>query len=203
MASISRTALFNRALIKIGVPRIADPGEDTEVAHVCSEVFDTLARSELTLNPWSFAIRRTTLAALSDPPAFEWGYQFVLPEGFLRVVQLGDYYEFADIRGPTNQPAAPYAREGSLLLTNMSGAVPFRYVKDVSDDLTGWDAMFFEAFACRLAFEVCETLTKSATKKEAVAKEYRSALTQARRINAIQTPPQVLPDNSWVTARQI
>lgn len=197
----SRTDIINRALIKLGAPTIADPNEDSEQALKAGIVFDTLLRSELRMHPWSFAITRTTMSALSTAPAYEWLYAYQLPADFLRVVMVNDYWDFAGVREATDAPAVPYTIEGRQLLTNFAAPLKLRYVQDVSADPTSWDAIFIEAFSCRLGEELCETLTKSAAKKATMEQDYRQALRDARRVNAIELPPQPLPDNSWVTGR--
>lgn len=197
----SRTDVINRALIKLGTPTIADPNEDSEQALKAAVVFDDLVRSELRGNAWSFAITRTVLAALAAAPAYEWTYQFQLPSDFVRVVQVNDYWQFAGVREATDAAAVPYAIEGTKILTNFTAPLRFRYVRDVSDDPTVWDAAFIEAFSCRLAAELAETLTKSATKKQMMQGDYKIALREAKRLNAIELPPVPLPDNSWITGR--
>ncbi|CAB4126149.1 hypothetical protein UFOVP68_11 [uncultured Caudovirales phage] len=197
----SRTDIINRALIKLGAPTIADPNEDSEQALKAGVVFDTLLRSELRMHPWSFAIKRATLAPLTTAPAYEWTYAYQLPSDFLRIVMVNDYWDFAGVREANDAPAVPYSIEGQQLLTNFAAPLKFRYVYDVSADPNVWDALFVETFACRLGEELCETLTKSAAKKATMETDYRQALRDARRVNAIELPPQPLPDNSWVTGR--
>jgi hypothetical protein len=72
-----------------------------------------------------------------------------------------------------------------------------RCVQDPSE----YDALFVEALAARLAFESCETLTNSNTKKQALWEEYLAAMGAARRANAIERPALTLPDDSWLQAR--
>lgn len=197
----SRTDIINRAMVKLGAPTIADPNEDSEQALKAGLVFDTLLRTELRMHPWSFAISRTQMAALSTAPAYEWTYQYQLPADFIRIVMVNDYWAFAGVREASDMPTVPYVIEGQHLLTNFAAPLKLRYIKDVSEDPSEWDACFVEVFSCRLAEELCETLTKSAAKKSTLEQDYRQALREARRVNAIELPPQTLPDNSWVTGR--
>lgn len=195
--------LANRALIKLGVQTIANPLENTEPARVMRVVYDDLCRSELRINPWLFAIGRVDLPALLTPPTFGYANQFELPSDFIRVVQIGDFYDFAAVREGTNAPFAPYSIEGSAILTNYGAPLRLRYIRDVTEAPDIWDVSFREAFACRLAMEVCETLKKSTSAYAKAKEDYRDAIREARRLNAIESPPQFLPDNSWVLARYI
>ena len=197
----NKTEVFNRALIKIGVNTIASPDDPSEQARKCSLVYPSLTRAELRKNPWSFAITRFALPALSAAPAYGWGYAYQLPSDFVRVVQVGDYWDFAQIRNATDQPDVPYALEGGAILSNQGAPLRLRYVRDVLEDTEVWDDLFTEAFACRLAMEVCESLTKNQTKFANVVKWYKESIAEAKRLNAIETPPVPLPDNSWITGR--
>ena len=49
--------------------------------------------------------------------------------------------------------------------------------------------------------EMAEALTQSAQKRQLAIGEYRDAVVQARRLNAIETAPEVAPDDSWVMGR--
>jgi hypothetical protein len=197
----SRTDIINRAMIKLGAPTIADPNEDSEQALKAKAVFDSLIRAELRAQAWSFAIKRTQLAALAAAPEYEWTYAYQLPSDFVRIVQVSDYWPFAAVREATDNSAVPYVIEGQQILTNFAAPLRLRYVHDAGDDPNSWDAYFVEAFANRLAIELCETLTKSATKKQTLDRDYARALREAKRLNAIELPPIPIPDNSWITGR--
>jgi hypothetical protein len=198
----NRTAVMNRALIKLGRERIADETEESEPARVMASIFDDLARTTLRSQIWSFAKARASLAALSTAPAFGWVRAFQLPSDFLRVVQVNDYWDFALFREATQEEVVPFEIEGRTLLTDFAAPLKLRYIRDVSSEVETWDASFVEAFSCRLASEACETLTKgSGTKKQILMKEYEDALREAKRCNAIELPPVPVADGSWLTAR--
>ncbi|UQO04930.1 hypothetical protein L0Z13_11605 [Burkholderia multivorans] len=63
------------------------------------------------------------------------------------------------------------------------------------------DALFREAFACRLAVEACESLTQSSTKRQAAWAEHDRAITEAIRVNAIELPSQPIGDDTWLESR--
>jgi hypothetical protein len=197
----SKTEVFNRALIKIGVNNVSSPDDPSEQARKCSVVFPSLVRAELRKNPWSFAIARVALPVLATAPAFGWSFAYQKPSDFVRVVQVGDYYDFAQIRVAIDQPTVPYALEGQTIVTDLGAPLRLRYVRNVSEDTESWDDLFTEAFACRLAMEVCESLTKNQSKFANVTRWYKESIAEAKRLNAIELPPVPLPDNSWVTTR--
>lgn len=197
----TKTEIFNRALIKLGVNTVASPDDPSEQARKCSAVYSSLLKAELRKNPWTFAIKRDELAALDETPAFGWGYAYQFPSDFIRVVQIGEYWDFNQIRVATDQPTVPYTLEGQKILTDYAPPLRVRYIHNVEDDTETWDGLFTEAFACRLAQEVCISLTKNQSSLASMTKLYRDAVAEAKRLNAIELPPVPLADNSWITTR--
>ena len=63
------------------------------------------------------------------------------------------------------------------------------------------DILFREALAARMAYEMCEELTQSNTKKAELKEEYMDAIKAARKASAIQNVPQVGVEDSWITVR--
>ena len=51
-----------------------------------------------------------------------------------------------------------------------------------------------------MAAELAEELTQNLGKRDAAWKEHRQAILLAKRANAIEQPPQRMPDLSWVQA---
>lgn len=198
----SKTQICNRALTKIGPKRIADLTEESEPARVCADVFTTLAQAEIRRHAWSFALKRAILAATVTAPAFGYATAYNLPADCLRLVMIDSAWVFATLREVDTDPLAGYAIEGRQLLTNHTGALNVRYVQDLSGDTSAWDASFVEAFACRMAVEIAPSLTKiSEEKLRGLKQMYGAAVKDAQRANAIELPPSVAPDGSWVTAR--
>lgn len=198
----------NRALSKIGAARITSLDDNSTPSRAISAAFDIVRDDEIRAHGWSFAMRRAVLAASTDTPAFGGAYVYPLPSDFLRLWMLGDWYwlgpDMSDYRGAG---CLPYTIEGRALLTNearspdaVPGPVRVRYLAQVSDT-TLWDSNFVEAFACRLAVEICDELTQSSTKKNGMWQEYDQAIRRARRTNAIELPPEYIQDDTWVLSR--
>lgn len=197
----NKTEVINRALIKIGANTIASPDEASEQARKALLVFETVAQNELRRQAWNFAKKRATLAPLASPTGGDdFGTSFNLPSDCLRLVSLNGNWVFTSIREITSDPVPSYAIEGRTLQTNDSTA-KIVYVADVSGDVSLWDATFVEAMACRLATEIVQSITKNMSLKQSLKQDYVEALKEAKRTNAIELPPQTLPDDSWVLAR--
>nr|DAQ54373.1 MAG TPA: tail tubular protein [Caudoviricetes sp.] len=196
----SQVEIANRALTKIGEARILSLSDDVEAARVISSLWGVVRDSELRARNWNFSITRTTLAALASAPSWGYSYQYQLPSNCLRVLQAGEYFPGPSMSDYRNSSEAVWQIEGGRILTDLGAPLKIRYVARVED--TGvWDAAFNEVFACKLAIEVCERVTQSNTKREFAWEEYNRAISMAVRADAIENPPEPLPDDSWMLSR--
>lgn len=189
MASV--TSIYNRALQMLGAGRIVDPDEDSVEARACDACYEDLRDAELRAHPWRFAVTRTQLAASATEPAFGRERSFPLPSDYLRV--LPRYPE-------ENLGYLDWEFEGGSIYTNDASPLDFRYIQRVTD-ANVMDSCFREALSARMAKAMCEQLTQSNTKKQDINMEYRDAIREARRTNAIEAQPQVAPDSEWITER--
>ena len=191
----STVEIYNLALTKIGASRITDPGDESKGAQSLSAVYDITRKSELALHPWTFAATRVKLPALATAPAYGWARAYQLPTGFLRMVEVGEYYVLYqhDIK--------LFEIEGQTILCDEGSPLNIRYIVDI-DNPGRFSAPFVEAFACKLAAVVAEDITQSSTKREMAEQAYERAIRAARRSNAIQLPPQPTPEDTWTLARR-
>lgn len=118
---------------------------------------------------------------------------FPLPNGYLRVAPQ-------DPKTPSTSNNVTSAGlrvldwefEGSYIVTAQPGPLIFRFVADISD-VTMMDGAFCEGLAARMAYELCETLTQSNIKLQAVGQTYQAWIETARNINWLElgsTEPQ-------------
>jgi hypothetical protein len=192
----STTEICNRAITKLGDQRILSLTDNTNQGRTLASMYAPVRDAELRRNRWNFAIRRAALPALADAP--EWGYsrQFQVPNDFMSLVQVNDVY----IR-PRSKAKGPWSLEAGRILTDMGAPLKVRYVARIENSGL-FDPLFVEMLACKLAFEACESLTQSGQKKQALAEEYKMALSEAARSDAIENPPDELPRGSWLDARE-
>lgn len=198
----SRTDIANRALVKVGTQRLAALTDPSEQARVISTVFGSLAQEELRKHAWSFSIKRATLPQLNAAPINSFLISYQLPSDCLRLVHFNDQWADYGMGVAITDAEPPYRIEGTTLLSRETTA-KIRYVSDLSEDTTKWDAAFVGAFACRLAHEIAPSLTKDKQKVRDLAQDYRAAIVEARRCNAIELPPNEVPDGSWVLSRLV
>lgn len=182
----SVVAICNRALQKLGAARIRALDEDTPNARSCAAAYEIVRDAELRAHPWAFAIARVVLAPVDAAPVFGYGYAYPLPADCLRAL---------------HDPDGPEWRiEGKNLLSDEGPALRLRYIRR-AETPTDFDALFVEALACRLAVELAEEITQSNTKKADAAKQYRAALAEAQRANAIERAYQIPATDDWLLAR--
>jgi hypothetical protein len=196
----SQTAICNRALSKLGAARILTITDDVKAARELNSMWDIVRDGELRRNVWNFATTRTSLAALATTPAWGFTYEYQLPSDFIRVVQVNDSYYVANLTDYRTMQDVPYQIEGLKILTDYSAPLKLRYVQRI-EDTQQWDAAFVEAFASRLAYECAEAITQSSTKKQEAFEDYKVAIRSAKLVDAIENPPEPLPDDSWLLSR--
>ena len=118
-------------------------------------------------------------------------YAYVLPDDFLRAAPY-------DPRYPQITPDWLY--ENRQILTDDAGPLSIRYVRD-EEDVTRFDVSFNEALAASIALEIVEELTQSNKKMANIGALYTRAVEDARTINAIESGPQELDEDDWITVR--
>lgn len=208
MASLSETDIANRALSKLGEVRITDMASDTTkggkaMNHRFAKIRDAL----LQVYPWRFAIKRSSIAALTTAPAWGYSIAYQLPADLLRLITLGDYIVDLQSIGVDYAVSSSYAESdapfeiiGDQIHTDFSAPLKIEYVRQVTD--TGlFPDIFAEALACRLAYDAAEELTQSNTKKQAAKADEMEALKAAARTDAFQRPPGRRMPGNWLMSR--
>jgi hypothetical protein len=186
-------AVCNRALGKIGAPRINTLSEDTPSATAVGACFPAVPDWVLRAHRWRFALKRAVLAEADAVPAFGYGWSFTLPADCLATAPEAD--------------TADWTVEGRNLLTNETPPLRLRYIAQMPD-ASLWDPAFAEVLACRIALEVQPELAPlrseaslQAAHKEAVSLAIRSGAIElpVPRARTAQTSPAL--DDPWLTAR--
>lgn len=200
MTAISDVAIGNQALTKLGVDRITSFDDNTKPARDLKALYDFVRDAEIYAHAWRFSLKRASLAALDETPE-GYLYAYQLPGDCLRLRSCGDAAPAqwsSEYR--TGIDSADWSVEGRKILTNLPAPLLIRYSARITDP-SQFDMGFVSALACRLAVELCESLTQSTTKKTALLAEYRAHLSRAVLANAVQVPPTYPPDDSWMAAR--
>ena len=188
--AVSEVQIANRALQKLGAARISSLAQDHPNARSVSAAFDLVRDMELRRYDWSFAIKRASIAADgTDETILNTWKRYSLPNDFLKLIRDDESGTYVD-----------WKIEGLYILTEDASPLEIRYVARIEDP-NYFDPLFIEAFAGRLAMECCEEITDSSGKLEALSALYNDAISEAKRIGAIEKPAQEFPEDPWLTAR--
>jgi len=204
----SKTDIANRALSKLGDIRVSNVDlDDSKAARAMRARFDFLRDAELEAHPWRFAIKRDELPALVDAPAWGYARAYQIPADAHRIITIGDMAVNVETLGVQyqvstgyNPSQAAYEIIGDQIQTDLTAPLKVEYIRRVEN--TGeFTALFVEALASRMAMDAAEELTQSDSKKQFAAGDYKEAITEARRINAIQRPPGERVPGRWLMSR--
>jgi hypothetical protein len=187
----SQTAICNRALECLGDAPIVSINDDTKQAKALKRVYDDTLRAFLMDHPWHFAKKRASLPASATPPAWGFAQGFPVPVDFLRL--LG-------IRGAPEFSLEADAAGSQWILAQAAAPLDILYIAAMTD-AGRLPPHAVEALARWLAYDVCEDLTQSNTKKQDAAQALAIALNRAKRLNAAQKAPDAYPAYSFVQAR--
>lgn len=195
----SPVEIANAALTLLGAERITTLDDASVAAETMKAGFDLIRDRELQAHPWKFATRRASLPALAAAPAYGPARQFLVPDGFLRLLEVDGQWvasPFSD-ELPFTLEAAD---EGNVIATNLGAPLLIRYTYRVTD--TGLFAPAFSyALACALADFACEAITQSTPKQQLMAERYERSISRARRLGAVEMPSRGLMEGYFDRSR--
>lgn len=187
----SDVEIANRALQTLGAKTITALSDDSRNARSVNACFIPLRQKELRIHTWNFAVERVVLAASATAPTFERATAYPLPSDFLRLLA-------PDPEGNYNN--RDWQIEGRSIITDDTGALNLRYIKDVTDPNL-MDPLFREALAMSIAYNLAEPITQSNTKKKDAYALYNDVIAEAKKVNAIERIALEAPEDTWVTVR--
>ena len=185
-------SICNLALQRVGAKSISSLTEDTTAGRACNRVYEQARDSELRSHPWTFARERVQVAADSTNPVFGAAKRYALPADCLRIL-------------PTNGTNGTNTQDdfeiyGRFIHTDNTSPINLVYIKQITDEET-FDSLFVELLIARIAMDIAEAVTQSNKKKEEARVQYLATQREARRVNAFERPPQIIPTDSWEDAR--
>lgn len=181
MADRTETDICNMALSRIGAKNFDDLDAGTSLeALKCQLYYDQTRDSLLRSHWWRFASSRATLVLDTESPVFEWTYQYILPDDFLRMKSI-----YEDRLSDENLDS--YAIEGNRLLTEES-SMQIRYIRKV-EDVTEFDPLFVEVLVLELALKLIPSLagTQSTQFTQSVKQDLSILMSQVRTIDRQET----------------
>jgi hypothetical protein len=184
----SKVEIINSALRSLGADSISAPDEDSENARKMDSVYDIVLKSMLRAHPWSFAKKESALSRTSDAPVLDdFTYIFTLPPDFIKLTKT-------DV-----EPTYSHKIKGRALYSN-SDAVSIEYIY-FCEDTSQFDDAFVEAFAAKLAAELCFAITAKANLIEVKWAEFKQKFNQARSMNAMEITPDSAICDTWINSR--
>lgn len=200
MTHTSETSICNLALQKIGAGRITSLDQNHPNAREMAACYEAMRDLELRAFRWNFAKTRVTLSASATSPPTDSGfaYAYPLPADFLRLLAQNESNLF------DGDNSVDWKIEAHLGVSSiLSNRTPMHivYIAQITDP-TRFDASFIDMLSCRLALQVCEAITQSNNKKQAIEAEYSHARMMARRTNAFENIPTKGVEDTWFSVRR-
>lgn len=190
----SQIDIINDAARIIGAARIEALSDASKLATLAGDAWDTIWKTEIEAHAWVFAVKRQSIAALSDAPLEPYEYAYALPADCLSVIDIPELHR--------RQWSMETISGQKVIITRYTdgGALTLRYVTS-GVDVSNWPNTFARAVAAKLAMSLCEPITQSNSKLEYASAQYEDAIRVARRTDAIQIPPQEQVVDEWIAAR--
>lgn len=185
----SKTEIANRALSKLGQPRVSNIDTDgTKAANTIRYMWDMTRDALLMAYPWNFSIQIAQLAADAEEPLYGYTTQYSLPSDCLSLLEIDNNPEFRFVQGKIH--------------TSEAAPLNIKYIARMTNP-GSWDALFNEAFASRLAYEACEEITQSNSKKQILANDFANSIRLAYANNAIQIQQTEYDVDEWLAVRNM
>ena len=146
----SEVSICNLALSWLGGNRITSLEDGTTEANLCAANYNPARDAVLEDRDWTFASTRCMPNRLAEPPEFGYSSAFQLPPDFIRVIRIS---QLADMRDEIFE----WEKEKDQLLVN-ADVIYMRYVFRLEDP-TKFSPNFVQAFAARIAADICVPLT--------------------------------------------
>lgn len=185
-SGVSETEIYNRALTKLGSELISSTSQAVERARVIDNMYASVRDRVLRACPWNFAEKDVTLSADATDPTWEFGSRFLLPADFIMMQKT--------------ELTSRYKIRGRYIHSDEETTLKIVYIFR-NEDTASYDPLFVEALASLLAYEACEKITQSNTKKDSLMVEYTRNIREAKMRDGYEDDAQEFIEDDWLTAR--
>lgn len=184
----SQVEIANMALRSLGANPITSLSQASEEARKIDAVYDLVLKSMLRSHPWNFAKKETALSQLTETPTLEdYDYIYSLPSDYLTLIKT------------SVEPTYTHKIKGRRIYSN-SSTLSIEYVY-FCEDTEQFDAEFVDAFAARLAAELCYAITADKTLQELKWDEFKTKFNLAKSLNGQENTPDEATQDQWLNAR--
>lgn len=195
--------ICNLALARLGVTVEITDIEDPEGknAIVCARHYP-MTRRRLLRGPrvFGFAKRYSKLtAAVGVAPAFgNFSKAFALPNGFLRLLSLGDHTVDADIDKSLYDIVNGYIYTSEV---ESDGSLLTQWIFDETS-VAKWDSIFVNLMRLELARDMAYALTVKSSLVRELDEELRDVRLEAGAVAGQEKPPRRVTRSNWLMARR-
>lgn len=170
--------------------QLSSPDDDTHISRSVRAVWDVERRAALRDHSWNFAMRRVALpkVAVSSQDPYPFSFAYRLPADCVRLIEVMGFGR------------SDYQLEADFILANAPAPMRVRYLADVTEPAL-WDDLFVKAFAMRIAWQIADRITGDPNRVQLAERKYRSALSEAKRVDARENPQIAFEPTGWEMAR--
>lgn len=191
----SEVDICNDAVSRVGgkfIHSIETPTTYTE--RLCAHIYEKNRRIVLRSAVWNFA-RSVKSIAKSTDKLNGYAAAYPLPNDFVRFLGVQNM----DLLGSNTDRYL--IADGKIYLKDESpDSINLVYIKDV-EDVTKYDALFVEAFALRLAYNLQYAMTGKNATSQRLYEEYLEALVTAKMIDGQEQKPVRVERSRWLAKR--
>jgi hypothetical protein len=199
-----RVYIVNRGLTELAKSLVMSLSDQAEGARVMNAVYEGERDTALACANWLFAKQKFRPQQDLAPPLYGFKYSYTIPEPCLRLIEIRDIFVGSPMLGPVYNSESTrrwYEREGSKIHTDFGAPLNCSGVFRIDNEGL-WDPFFIQYFVFCLAIAGFNALTrKGAQPLEQLLNRQKAAKTMAVRGNAIQEPPDDIPDDGWIMSR--
>lgn len=177
----SAVQICSNALLLLGDNPIDSFDVDNNRTRLVANLYESKRDKVLRSHPWNCATKRVTLSPSTVAPAFDWAYQFPLPDDWLRTLSVG-------LEGDSDD----YRVEGRMILMD-SNVCYLRYIWRNEVEAT-WDALLIDAMTQVMVAVLAYAVTKSTTKQASEEEIVKRVLKSARAVDGQEDPAESLGD---------
>ena len=190
-AANSGIDICSRALILIGAEPITSFEDDTTEGLVSSNMYEDIARSNLTSTRWRFSTNQAVLNRLSDAPTGRFDAAYQLPSGYLFVhaVTVNDFQIEYDIYG--DKIYCDAGPQDELI-------IDYTYRAEEQD----WPSYFSICVEYAMATVFATAIARDQGLANLMNQQYNVALAKARSIDSQQQSTRKLITSRFITNRR-
>jgi len=184
----SSVSICSNALLRLGDSAISSFQDPSKRATTCANLYPEVRDAMLRSHPWNCATKRVVLAPLTEAPAFDYQYQFQLPDDWLRSIQIG-------LLGCPLK----YTIEGQRILANVQ-ALQLVYIYRNTVEQS-WDSTLVDVVTAAMTAVLAYPITQSASEEQLKQALLVQTLKQAKAINGQDDDEETLGDFPLLAGR--